>query len=415
MLSRIFSILGLLLLSPAANAFVNGDFESGNLAGWTVTRGFNTFLYPGSQFAVTVTAGFAPNTNNNLNEIYQGNYACKLVSGAGDLNHEDWIRISQSDTISASNAILQFNYAAVLDGSHQFTPNSDAYVQVDVLGTTTTIYSVQYSYASSPAPLVNDGIPNKRHLPWTQLYFDLSAYIGQVVTLQFTAYDCSQGGHDAIAYVDGFQFVPPSPTRTPSATITPTHTATPTITQTYTITPTHTFSPTVSPTHSITETHTITETFSATPSFSHSPTLSATMTASPTSTVTPSFSHSPTHSITLTPSHTSTITITLTPTPRPLILKLLPPSPNPTSEDYIWLGFYISVDSEVDIDIFTVSGEWVKHMDAQFTREGYAERKWELRNDAGNKVASGTYIYRVRAISGKGEVESDFSKCAVIR
>jgi hypothetical protein len=176
--------------------------------------------------------------------------------------------------------------------------------------------------------------------------------------------------------------------------------------------------PCATPTLSASLTVTTTPTESPTATLSPTPTLTATVTVSPSAT--PTFSASPTFSRTPSPSASPTITLTptpyptLTPTPLPLFLKLLPPSPNPASDE-VWIPFHLSTDADVDIDVFTVAGERVRHLGKQWTVAGYAERRWDLHNEADTHVASGIFIYRVRAVSTRNEEKSDFSKCAVVR
>ena len=165
---------------------------------------------------------------------------------------------------------------------------------------------------------------------------------------------------------------------------------------------TPTSSPTISPTW------TASPTPSATPS--PSPTGSFTGTCTMTPTISPTF----THTITVTATFTPTVTPTFTETPRPLQLKLLPPNPNPSS-DGTWIPYFLSVDSQVEVQVWTVAGEPVRRLDIGWKWAGYREDFWDLKNEAGSRVGSGIFIYRVKATSAIGEVKQDFSKCAVLR
>jgi flagellar hook assembly protein FlgD len=46
---------------------------------------------------------------------------------------------------------------------------------------------------------------------------------------------------------------------------------------------------------------------------------------------------------------------------------------------------------------------------------GNNEIYWDGKNQAGEPVASGVYIYRLRAVSRAGEEAQDFGKCAALR
>src|SRR5438552_3421397 len=79
-------------LPRPALSFVNGNFETGDTSGWTVSYGGGS-----GQSVTVVTTGPAPNTNGNLNRVYGGVYSCELNSGTGPLSHGSWASISQSD------------------------------------------------------------------------------------------------------------------------------------------------------------------------------------------------------------------------------------------------------------------------------------------------------------------------------
>jgi hypothetical protein len=123
---------------------------------------------------------------------------------------------------------------------------------------------------------------------------------------------------------------------------------------------------------------------------------------------------SPTITLTFTASDTPTITLTPTPTPPPLHLKLLPPNPNPAKDD-MWIPYHLSVDADVSIQIWTVAGELTRSLHPGWRRTGYNEDVWDLKNEAGNKVGSGIFVYRVQAHSARDELLQDFKKCAVAR
>ena len=372
---------GVLLVMAAASeapAWVNGGFESGSTAGWasTLTFGPNAAYQPQ---VLTVTPGAAPHTQGTLcpapavclDQVHSGGYAVELGSGRGDANHGDWAQVSQTDTVPSGGACLTFYLAAVLSGHHFLNGESygsDAYVQADMLIAGSVVASQRYSWFDNanllvddgadpyggPQPVVGGGPDAWKHLPWTQFYFDLSAYAGQAVTLRFTAYSCDASGHNSLAFVDDVAWgscpsptpspsatasASPSTTRTltarPSATATATPSATPTVTSTYSVTPTasvtRTAPPSASESATATATPTATSTRTATPSATGSATLTGTRTATGSSTATPSatptvtpsstpsvtgtFSASPTATPSATPTASPSATTTATPTP----------------------------------------------------------------------------------------------------
>jgi flagellar hook assembly protein FlgD len=78
------------------------------------------------------------------------------------------------------------------------------------------------------------------------------------------------------------------------------------------------------------------------------------------------------------------------------------------------------VDATVNIEVWDVSGEKVRSLPpfagkCNMVNNGNNETFWDGRNDSGRPVASGVYIYRVRATTQRGEEAHDFGKAAVLR
>ncbi|MFH1311662.1 MAG: C25 family cysteine peptidase, partial [Candidatus Eisenbacteria bacterium] len=78
--------------------------------------------------------------------------------------------------------------------------------------------------------------------------------------------------------------------------------------------------------------------------------------------------------------------------------------PNPFSNE---VYFFYTLSQEVrqaDLSIFTVSGRLIR--ETRMTPfVGYNEFVWDGRDDRGDRIANGTYLYRVIATSGSGEKE----------
>lgn len=160
--------------------------------------------------------------------------------------------------------------------------------------------------------------------------------------------------------------------------------------------------PTITPTFTVTPTRTASATATPTPSRTASPSATPTATQSATHTVTPSFTASP------------SITPTFTPTPPPLTLALHPPNPNP-ARDQIWLPYALGTDADVQVKVWTVSGEPVAGWPEGFQRLGIREARWDLRNNAGVQVGSGVFIYSIQADSPAGETRKEFGKLSIRR
>src|SRR5258708_31523394 len=100
-LVRIFSLVLLFacLGIPEAFAWVNGNFETCNLTGWTTSTNSGPNLACGPPTATSTTVGWAPLSNNLLPRVHGGNCAAQLYSARGDTNHVDWARIEQTDVV----------------------------------------------------------------------------------------------------------------------------------------------------------------------------------------------------------------------------------------------------------------------------------------------------------------------------
>jgi hypothetical protein len=401
-----FFILALLAGVPlGAAGIVNGDFETGSLAPWNV--GISTGAYVSvSPTVALVTGGTAPNTNGQLSQLYGGTYSAALYSGVGDTGHLDIASISQPVAVTAALTNLQFYCAAVLNGAHAGTPNEDAYFEITVLDSSSNVLQyTRFFYDNSPVPLVDDGVYGWKHMPWTPILIDLSAYVGQTVTIRFSVQDCNQGGHDCYAYVDGFSLVPtPSITVTPSPYFTNTPVFSPTLTPSFSMSSTYSSSPT--PTASPT----------ATPSYTASPTRTATLTASPTATVTVTCTNSPTPSITCTHSITPTFSITPTHSPTGTITQTFTASPTVIAQnqdvtartaypipfrDSVTVVLVAKLDGYVDLVVYNVAGEPV-YRERTWHGKGESTWTWDGSNNAGARLATGVYILRVRGEDASG-------------
>ncbi|MBN2754557.1 MAG: VWA domain-containing protein [Candidatus Goldbacteria bacterium] len=138
------------------------------------------------------------------------------------------------------------------------------------------------------------------------------------------------------------------------------------------------------------------------------PTKTATTTATPTVTATGTITVSPT--ITL----TATITPTATPTPPVLMLMGKGTFPNPFIKE-AQIVYYLTAEADVTVKVYTVSGEVVFESQPVKGLRGVNSFLWDGRNKNRKPVASGLYIYRVQAVSGRDEKVHIFGKAACLR
>jgi hypothetical protein len=209
----------------------NQDFEDTTFLNWTGATGFNI----GLNSPVTWTPGFISNGNNAgwldilarhtiitqniLDSIVidpatnlPDTLMTSLAPGGGMAS----VRLGNSNvggenekliwpfTVTATNYIFQYQFACVQEDPFH-SPSEQPYFIVNMWDNNATIipvgtdtfYSGQLNVPFITCP---GGTPKYRR--WTPISVDLSAYIGQTVTIEFINSDCSLGGHYAYTYID---------------------------------------------------------------------------------------------------------------------------------------------------------------------------------------------------------------------
>jgi gliding motility-associated-like protein len=189
-------------------ACTNIDFESGNLNGWISTSGFNpAFNAAGCCLnlggAQQVTTGGNDGCGGFPTVAPGGNFSVMLGdNGTGGIAD----RLEQTFNVTASNANFTYRYAVVFEDPGHAVADQPGF-QIEMLDSSglqipCTFYNV--SAGQNIPGFVNSATCNNVvYKPWTNVSVDLTSYIGQNVTIRFTTYDCSLGGHYAYAYIDG--------------------------------------------------------------------------------------------------------------------------------------------------------------------------------------------------------------------
>ena len=96
-----------------------------------------------------------------------------------------------------------------------------------------------------------------------------------------------------------------------------------------------------------------------------------------------------------------------------LALKDVLNYPNPFDEDTEF-RFSLSQPAEVQIKVFTVAGRLIRSIDAGSFAVGYNRIPWDGRDGAGDRLANGVYIYRIKAAAASESVVV-VSKAIVMR
>ena len=88
--------------------------------------------------------------------------------------------------------------------------------------------------------------------------------------------------------------------------------------------------------------------------------------------------------------------------------------PNPFSDGTVFIFSTGFTPDEVSIRIYTVSGRLIKEINGSAIGWGYNEIHWDGRDQQGNPVANGTYLYRIAVIKDEEKIEQ-VKKLVVIR
>ena len=203
------------IASTYTGACTNIDFETGNMNGWVRKTGFHplwnvTGCCPNNNGAQAIVTGNNLDPYGGFPIVFPdgGTFSLRLgnnaLGGVAD-------RIEQTFSVTPQNANFIYRYAVVLNDQGHPVAQQPAFT-IEMIDSTgfqvpCTFYTV--AAASNIAGFftssVTAGSPNAPvvYRPWTSVAVDLTPSMGQVVTLRFTTYDCSQGGHFGYAYIDG--------------------------------------------------------------------------------------------------------------------------------------------------------------------------------------------------------------------
>jgi gliding motility-associated-like protein len=201
--------------SPIQPSCTNMDFETGNLNGWFTTTGkiieaCNTCpvpLYVASNFGTTLTShkimtGGVDPLGGFPRVAPGGNYSLRL--GDSSLTGGKGASIIQKFVVAPINSSFVYRYAVVFQNpshSAEEQPFFSAKI-LDQNGNLITCSDFQVAAAGNIPGFLNSPYPNVKYKEWTDVTVDLSPYVGQVVSVEFTTGDCAPGGHYGYAYID---------------------------------------------------------------------------------------------------------------------------------------------------------------------------------------------------------------------
>jgi hypothetical protein len=245
------SVKSAISINPVPTSACNNlGFESGDFTGWTGGYGYNyhsdsslrlTFNgvsthgidYPEPSCAyntlVDIHAGLDPYGAFPMLDSAGGNYALRLggewinmngpatgdscTSGfmAGGQYYSAGEMVQQTFPVTIANHIITYKYAVVL-GKATHSKGECPYFSVEVRNVNgDTVSGMQFRVQSDstnlPAGMFVSNVSNGFGGPmfaskWRTNSINLTAYIGQNITLRFTAAGCTHGGHQGYAYID---------------------------------------------------------------------------------------------------------------------------------------------------------------------------------------------------------------------
>jgi flagellar hook assembly protein FlgD len=89
--------------------------------------------------------------------------------------------------------------------------------------------------------------------------------------------------------------------------------------------------------------------------------------------------------------------------------------PNPMKDMTNFCYTLSAAADEVIVEIFSLAGRAIRTIRSTATRAGYNfDTTWDGRDNDGDRVASGVYIYKIRARQASKETE-EFGKLVVMR
>jgi hypothetical protein len=186
-------------LAPCTNA----DFEDGTMNGWQRSTGTFGACCPSPGGSQTIVSGPGTDPCGGFPVVCPGGNFSVLLGDNMTGARAD--RMEQTFLVSPANANFAYKYAVVLeDPGHN--PFEQPFFEIEMLDQSgNRIPCTYYQVISGPGAIgftASASCPGVIYRPWSTVVSDLTAYIGQTVTIRYSVYDCSLGGHYGYAYID---------------------------------------------------------------------------------------------------------------------------------------------------------------------------------------------------------------------
>jgi hypothetical protein len=192
----------------------NTDFELGNFTGWGARLGTCCpIALPTTGFGngrqTIMTQGIDPHSCGGLRTVYAWTYSARLGNDRVGAQAEG---LSYALQITPLNTIIRYAYAVVFQDPGHAPADQPRFQSRVRLANGVVIPCTNYTVTAA------SNLPGFRYCPppppdtsqvawrdWTEVALDLSAYVGQTVTLEFETGDCRLRGHYGYAYIDAVQ------------------------------------------------------------------------------------------------------------------------------------------------------------------------------------------------------------------
>lgn len=194
----------------------NMDFEQGDVSGWTLSRGDvdgsapYSFVneipaVPGAYHQIFAGGNDAVTGIPCVNPL-NGNFSVRLGNGTGTGARA--ARMTQTFLVDNTNFMFTYSYAVIFQSPGGHTLNQLPYFTVRVTDQNgANVPCGEYSVIADGNNAQNYQTTNwggsvVLFQNWQTVFTNLSAFIGQNVTIEFTSGDCSLTGHFGYAYID---------------------------------------------------------------------------------------------------------------------------------------------------------------------------------------------------------------------
>lgn len=192
----------------------NTDFEYGNFTNWDTYTGFCCGAAINTPGVVpnrhTIITSSYPDANTNgvimsMPPIGGGTYTVRLGNDNVGSEAEKLIR---QFIVTPQNQLFTYQYALVLEDPSGHSPNDKPKFEVKVYDQNQNIINPPecgyYQVTAGPETSTSEWgqYGTVRYKDWSTVGLDLSSYMGQQITIQFTVQDCGLGGHFGYAYLD---------------------------------------------------------------------------------------------------------------------------------------------------------------------------------------------------------------------